>query len=100
MTACRKMRKQNVDEKKLVGVLSTDMSKNFDSLRLSLLITKLRAYDHSYGMYSKMICALFNNAHCALFPYADDHQLSHAAETIKEVEPILNEEGNKSFPVV
>ena len=38
--------------------------------------------------------------HCALFPYADDHQLSHAAETIKEVEPILNEEGNKSFPVV
>ena len=33
--------------------------------------------------------------HCALFLYADDHQLSHAAETIKEVEPTLNEEGNK-----
>ena len=32
---------------------------------------------------------------CALFPYADYHQLPHAAETIKEVEPILNEEGNK-----
>ena len=33
--------------------------------------------------------------HCALFPHADDRQLSHAAETIKEVEPILSEEGNK-----
>ena len=32
---------------------------------------------------------------CALFLYADYHQLPHAAETIKEVEPILNEEGNK-----
>ena len=32
---------------------------------------------------------------CALFPYADYHQLPHAAETIKEVEPILNEKGNK-----
>ena len=27
--------------------------------------------------------------------YADDHQLSHAAESIKEVEQVLNEERNK-----
>ena len=88
--------KQNLDEKKLPGVFSSDMSKAFDSLHSPLLIAKLRAFygfsdellgliqshfcerkcrvridpettsegvarkdlslDHSYAMYSKMIC--------------------------------------------
>ena len=39
--------KQNLDEKKLVGVLSTDMSKAFDSLHSPLFITRLRAYGFS-----------------------------------------------------
>ena len=45
---------------------------------------------HSYGMYLHYIVK-----NCTLFMYADDHQLSHAAESIKEVEQVLNEEGNK-----
>ena len=39
--------KQNLDEKKLVGVLSTDMSKAFDSFQSPLLMAKLRAYGFS-----------------------------------------------------
>ena len=130
--------KQNLDEKKLVGFLSTDMSKAFDSLRSQLLIAKLRAYgfsDEALGLMRSYFCErkcrvkialettsewyetsrgcpqassfgpllwnVFQNdlhytvKNCSLFMYSDDHQLSHAAESIKEVEQVLNEEGNK-----
>ena len=56
--------KQNLDGKILLGVLSTDVSKKFDLLHSPLLIAKLRAYGHSYGMYSKMICIIWwKNVH-------------------------------------
>ena len=123
---------------KLVGVLSTDMSKAFDSLCSPLLIAKLKAYgfsDEALGLMRSYFCErkcrvridpettsgwyettrccpqgssfgpllwnVFQNdlhyivKNCTLFMYADDHQLSHAAESIKEVEQVLNEEGNK-----
>ena len=123
---------------KLVGVLSTDMSKAFDSLCSPLLIAKLKAYgfsDEALGLMRSYFCErkcrvridpettsgwyettrccpqgssfgpllwnVFQNdlhyivKNCTLFMYADDHQLSHAAESIKEVEQVLNEERNK-----
>ena len=51
--------KQNLDEKKLVGVLFTDMSKVFDSLHSPLLIAKLRAYgfsDEALGLMQSYFC--------------------------------------------
>ena len=51
--------KQNLDEKKLVGVLFTDMSKVFDSLHSPLLIAKLRAYgfsDEALGLMQSYLC--------------------------------------------
>lgn len=72
MTACRKNHsrettllgqderwKQNLDEKKLEGVLSTDMSKAFDSLHSPLLIARLRAYgfsDEALGLMRSYFC--------------------------------------------
>lgn len=50
---------QNLDEKKLVGVLFTDMSKAFDSLHSPLLIAKLRTYGFSYealGLMQSYLC--------------------------------------------
>ena len=44
--------KQNLDEKKLAGVLSSDMSKAFDSLHFPLLIAKLRAF---YGFSDEVL---------------------------------------------
>ena len=44
--------KQNLDEKKLAGVLSSDMSKVFDSLHSPLLIAKLRAF---YGFSDEVL---------------------------------------------
>ena len=44
--------KQNLDEKKLRGVLSGDMSKAFDSLHSPLLIAKLRAF---YGFSDEVL---------------------------------------------
>ena len=44
--------KQNLDEKKLAGVLSGDMSKAFDSLHSPLLIAKLRAF---YGFSDEVL---------------------------------------------
>ena len=44
--------KQNLDEKKLAGVLSSDMSKAFDSLHSPLLIAKLRAF---YGFSDEVL---------------------------------------------
>ena len=61
--------KQNLDGKILLGVLSTDMSKKIDLLHSPLLIAKLRAYGHSYGMYSKMICIKWwKNVHYSRTP--------------------------------
>ena len=61
--------KQNLDGKILLGVLSTDVSKKFDLLHSPLLIAKLRAYGHSYGMYSKMICIIWwKNVHYSRTP--------------------------------
>ena len=36
-----------VDSEQFIGILSTDMSKAFDSLHPSLMINKLKAYDFS-----------------------------------------------------
>ena len=44
--------KQNFNEKKLAGVLSSDMSKAFDSLHFPLLIAKLRAF---YGFSDEVL---------------------------------------------
>ena len=44
--------KQNLDEKKLAGVLCGDMSKAFDSLHSPLLIAKLRAF---YGFSDEVL---------------------------------------------
>ena len=46
--------KQAVDKRKVVGVLSTDMSKAFDSLYPPLLINKLRAYGFSNNLLTLM----------------------------------------------
>ena len=48
------------DSKQYVGVLSTDMSKAFDSLHPSLIINKLKAYGFSEGSL-KLIRSYFNN---------------------------------------
>lgn len=52
--------KQNLDEKKLAGVLSSDMSKAFDSLHSPLLIAKLRAF---YG-FSDEVLGLIQSYFC------------------------------------
>ena len=46
--------KQAVDKRNVVGVLSTDMSKAFDSLYPPLLINKLRAYGFSNNLLNLM----------------------------------------------
>ena len=46
--------KQAVDKRNVVGVLSTDMSKAFDSLHPPLLINKLRAYGFSNNALALM----------------------------------------------
>ena len=46
--------KQAVDKRNVVGVLSTDMSKAFDSLYPPLLINKLRAYGFSKNLLTLM----------------------------------------------
>ena len=132
--------KQNLDEKKLPGVFSSDMSKAFDSHHSPLLIAKLRAFygfsDEVLGLiqsyfcerkcrvridpettsewyettrgcpqgsfFGPLLCNVFQNdlhylvKNWTLFMCAGDHQwnLSHTAETIKEVEQKkkLNEE--------
>ena len=45
--------KQAVDKRNVVGVLSTDMSKAFDSLYPPLLVNKLRAYGFSNNLQKK-----------------------------------------------
>ena len=130
--------KQNLDEKKLPGVFSSDMSKAFDSLHSPLLIAKLRAFygfsDELLGLIQSHFCerkcrvridpettrrglpariflwttlmqcipkwfALpgekLNFIHVCRWP---SMELSHTAETIKEVEQkkILNEERSKA----
>ena len=52
--------KQNLGEKKLAGVLSSDMSKAFDSLLLPLFIAKLRAF---YG-FSDEVLGLIKSYFC------------------------------------
>jgi len=46
--------KQAVDDRNVVGVLSTDMSKAFDSLHATLLINKLRTYGFSNNSLALM----------------------------------------------
>ena len=46
--------KQAVDKRNVVGVLSTDMSKAFDSLYPPLLVNKLRAYGFSNNLPTLM----------------------------------------------
>jgi len=46
--------KSAIDEKKMVGVLSTDMSKAFDSLHPPLLLSKLKAYGFSESTINLM----------------------------------------------
>ena len=46
--------KQAVDKRNVVGVLSTDMSKAFDSLYPPLLVNKLRAYGFSNNLLTLM----------------------------------------------
>ena len=46
--------KQAVDNRNVVGVLSTDMSKAFDLLYPPLLINKLRAYGFSNNSLTRM----------------------------------------------
>ena len=52
--------KQNLDEKKLAAVFSSDMSKAFDSLHSPLLIAKLRAFygflDEVLGLIQSYFC--------------------------------------------
>ena len=52
--------KQAVDKRNVVGVLSTDMSKAFDSLYPPLLVNKLRAYDFSTNLLT-LIGSYFTN---------------------------------------
>ena len=56
LDCCNKMDitnwKQNLDEKKLAGVFSSDMSKAFDSHHSPLLIAKLRAF---YGFSDEVL---------------------------------------------
>ena len=52
--------KQNLDEKKLPGVFSSDMSKAFDSHHSPLLIAKLRAF---YG-FSDEVLGLIQSYFC------------------------------------
>ena len=46
--------KHAVDNRKYVGILSTDMSKAFDSLHPALMIMKLKAYGFSEGSLNLM----------------------------------------------
>ena len=55
--------KHAVDEKKMVGVLSTDMSKAFDSLHPPLLLSKLKAYGFSESAIN-LLRSYFNNRKC------------------------------------
>ena len=44
--------KHTIDHGKSVGVLSTDMSKAFDTMHTTLLLAKLKAYGFSEGALS------------------------------------------------
>ena len=52
--------KEAVDNRNVVGVLSTDMSKAFDSLYPPLLVNKLRAYGFSNNLLT-LIGSYFTN---------------------------------------
>lgn len=64
LDCCNKMDitnwKQNLDEKKLAGVFSSDMSKAFDSHHSPLFIAKLRAFhgfsDEALGLIQSYFC--------------------------------------------
>ena len=64
LDCCNKMDiinwKQNLDEKKLAGVFSSDMSKAFDSFHSPLSIAKLRAF---YG-FSDEVLGLIQSYFC------------------------------------
>lgn len=48
--------KMSLDSRNIVGILSTDLSKAFDSLHLPVLLTKLRAYDLSKDAIDMLRC--------------------------------------------
>ena len=80
--------------KRCIGVLSTDMSKKIRFTSFTIIDCQIKSlWPLLWNVFQNYLHYMVKK--CALFPYADYHQLPHAAETIKEVEPILNEEGNK-----
>lgn len=46
--------KQTIDTRKTVGVLSTDLSKNVDTMHPTLLLAKLQAYGFSNELLTLM----------------------------------------------
>ena len=102
--------KQAVDKRNVVGVLSTDMSKAFDSLYPPLEFgsvknnkrwmrdhERLGPGDRRPGPFSG---TSFKTTYTSppdenrLFMYADDHQLFSVAKATNEAESILTEKGN------
>ena len=102
-------RKRAIDDHNIIGILSTNMSKAFDSLHPPLLLRKLDAYGFSTsvkigtettsGLFGPLLWNTFQNDlnifanEQNLMMYADDHQLHSPGQTVKEVQDALNTEG-------
>ena len=126
-----------LDSKRIVGILSSDMSKAFDSLSPQLLLNKLQAYNFSdkaiqlirsyfqrrenrvrigsvisdwvvmkrgcpqgstfgplmWNIFQNDLPNIISDANVSM--YADDHQVFVAHETMKRVEKILVDNGEK-----
>ena len=104
-----------VDSEQFIGILSTDMSKAFDSLHPSLMINKLKAYDFFRGVTSSwkdavrgcpqgssfgpLLWNIFQNdmtyivKNASLSMYADDHQLYVKGYSVDCVEQLLTNGG-------
>ena len=101
-------RKRAIDDHNIIRILSTNMSKAFDSLHPPLLLRKLDAYGFSTsvkigtettsGLFGPLLWNTFQNdlnifANAQNLMYADDHQLHSPGQTVKEVQDALNTEG-------